>query len=434
MRKKFLAAIITAIFCLTVTLFMVFPTRSTSDPNWNPEADINHDGKVDMTDAILFSNAYGSSGEPISRLDEASYIIYTVGSKYYCKNGTSGVVTAGDTDASSVINNAIQALTSTGGEVLLRSGKYTLTKPINVNVTGLTLKGESEQSVWIYPDSTSRPDRLITVKPATTPPGEGGLGADTGNMIISDLSFNNTVFKTYNLTSAIYIDTSTQIVWLVTVESCYFMNLDAIHTSFAGNYHWCLQHSTFRDLEVVHPHWHAFQMLDAIGLTFDNIWIYFPYRVWTPGTMGLYLNNANCSEVSTGDTIHNFECFYADYGINMNSTDDNRLTDCICDLAGIAYEIYNSSRSAFTNCYASAPNNLGLGFHLKHLSSDTVFTNCQARCCKYGFFADTGSEAPGISAFIGCSSTLSTVSNWGYIGPNDMRRGCFDNNSPIGDR
>ncbi len=49
-------------FCLTATLFMIVPTRSADDTNWDPWADIREDGIVDIYDAIMLSNAFGSSG------------------------------------------------------------------------------------------------------------------------------------------------------------------------------------------------------------------------------------------------------------------------------------------------------------------------------------------------------------------------------------
>ena len=60
-RDLIIVALVT--FCLTATVFMVVPTRSADDPNWNPWADLQDDGTVDIYDAITLANAFGSSGD-----------------------------------------------------------------------------------------------------------------------------------------------------------------------------------------------------------------------------------------------------------------------------------------------------------------------------------------------------------------------------------
>ena len=66
-KKDLIVAVLVA-FCLTATLFFAIPSRSQtgtgSSSNYNPLADLNHDGVIDIYDAILFSQAYGSSGDP----------------------------------------------------------------------------------------------------------------------------------------------------------------------------------------------------------------------------------------------------------------------------------------------------------------------------------------------------------------------------------
>lgn len=42
MNRKDLIIAVLATFCLTASVFMVFPTRSADDPNWDPWADIKH--------------------------------------------------------------------------------------------------------------------------------------------------------------------------------------------------------------------------------------------------------------------------------------------------------------------------------------------------------------------------------------------------------
>jgi len=45
---------------------------------------------------------------------EASYVIYRVGNVYYARNGRTGAIDFGSTDAAEVINNAINVVPATG--------------------------------------------------------------------------------------------------------------------------------------------------------------------------------------------------------------------------------------------------------------------------------------------------------------------------------
>jgi hypothetical protein len=57
-RKLLIVALAT--FCLTATLFMIKPTKSDLGPGeYNPWADVNNDGTVDIYDAIGLSNSFG---------------------------------------------------------------------------------------------------------------------------------------------------------------------------------------------------------------------------------------------------------------------------------------------------------------------------------------------------------------------------------------
>jgi hypothetical protein len=62
-RKDVITAVLIT-FCLTVTLFLTIPSHS--NPNaYDPWADLNDDGTIDIYDAIQLANTFGSSGEPI---------------------------------------------------------------------------------------------------------------------------------------------------------------------------------------------------------------------------------------------------------------------------------------------------------------------------------------------------------------------------------
>jgi S1-C subfamily serine protease len=67
--KKDLAIVIFTIFCVTATLFTIFPSHSLLDPgSYSPLLDVNSDGKIDFHDISAVARAYGAQGTPSSDL------------------------------------------------------------------------------------------------------------------------------------------------------------------------------------------------------------------------------------------------------------------------------------------------------------------------------------------------------------------------------
>ena len=64
-RKDFIFAVLTT-FCLTVTLFSILPTRSAPG-SYDPWADINNDGKINMYDIGYVASRFMATGEPINK-------------------------------------------------------------------------------------------------------------------------------------------------------------------------------------------------------------------------------------------------------------------------------------------------------------------------------------------------------------------------------
>jgi hypothetical protein len=61
----------------------------------------------------------------------ATYIVFTDGSKYYAKNGSTGVIEYSDTDASNVIQYAVNNVNILGGgKILIRRGKYIINRSV----------------------------------------------------------------------------------------------------------------------------------------------------------------------------------------------------------------------------------------------------------------------------------------------------------------
>jgi hypothetical protein len=83
--------------------------------------------------------------EPGSFTETASYVIWTDGATIYAKNGETGAIDFSGSDASTVIQSAINALPS-GGKVLVKAGTYILTKAVQL-YSNTVLEGEGSSTV-----------------------------------------------------------------------------------------------------------------------------------------------------------------------------------------------------------------------------------------------------------------------------------------------
>jgi hypothetical protein len=86
-NKKDLIITMLATFCLTATLFMVASTKSQSPlGTYDPRMDVNHDGAINILDAILLADHFGTSGDPTLNVSvtnwptqHLSYYVYDSG-------------------------------------------------------------------------------------------------------------------------------------------------------------------------------------------------------------------------------------------------------------------------------------------------------------------------------------------------------------------
>ena len=65
--KKDLVIVVLATFCLTATLFMILPTQSSPDNGYDPWADLNDDGVINILDISNVALRFGTSGEAINK-------------------------------------------------------------------------------------------------------------------------------------------------------------------------------------------------------------------------------------------------------------------------------------------------------------------------------------------------------------------------------
>jgi len=70
--KKDLIIAILSTFCLTSTLFMIVPTRSTPSV-YDPWADIDGDGKITILDVVALTSRYATTGDPTRNVNVTNW-------------------------------------------------------------------------------------------------------------------------------------------------------------------------------------------------------------------------------------------------------------------------------------------------------------------------------------------------------------------------
>jgi len=110
---------------------------------------------VDLLNAVYPQLKSQITREPEVAQQQYSYIIWTDGTNYYAKNGSTGQIDFSGTDASTVIENAINNVSAKGGIVLFRDAIY-LSRTVNVNVERVSLVG-ADMNTIIYPNFDNAP-------------------------------------------------------------------------------------------------------------------------------------------------------------------------------------------------------------------------------------------------------------------------------------
>jgi hypothetical protein len=115
---------------------------------------------------------------------EASYIVFTDGLKYYAKNGSTGIIEYSDTDASNVIQYAINSLPSYGGKIFIKAGTYILLKTVGLfgkRYDTLLIQGEGMRATVLKLAGNVNSDMLHFTPPS---------GAVMTPVIIRDLGID----------------------------------------------------------------------------------------------------------------------------------------------------------------------------------------------------------------------------------------------------
>jgi hypothetical protein len=134
----------------------------------------------------------------------ASYIVFIKGDKCYAKNGMTGHIEFGPGDAATVIQSAINALTS-GGKIFIKAGTYVISNVVIINQSNLFFVGEYGATILKF--NVDYPVKFRTVS----------------NIVFEDLVFKTDTY----FNSWFFQHTSTYSISNVTFRRCIF-------TGYAG--------------------------------------------------------------------------------------------------------------------------------------------------------------------------------------------------------
>jgi hypothetical protein len=91
MIRKDLIITVLATFCLTATLFIVLPTRSIpSAGEYDPWADIDENGKINMYDIGYTAQRFGTSGDTTKNVTVTNWPVTNQQTVFYAQNTTYG--------------------------------------------------------------------------------------------------------------------------------------------------------------------------------------------------------------------------------------------------------------------------------------------------------------------------------------------------------
>jgi hypothetical protein len=108
----------------------------------------------------------------------ADYIVFKVGSTYYRRDGSTGVVDDSNADASTLIQGAIDALPELGGRILISKGEYVIETELAVGEQNVHIEGLGWSVPWpTWSHAVYQGLSLTTLRPGT------GIGAN--NFVIT---------------------------------------------------------------------------------------------------------------------------------------------------------------------------------------------------------------------------------------------------------
>lgn len=175
--------------------------------------------------------------EPGSMVGDASYIIFTDGTNYYAKNGTTGSIDYSGANATTLIQAVMTALMPDGGIIKLRVGDYNIPYPGLMMLPNITLEGEgigtnlvctgTERTLFLNSNVTIREIRFTGVTPRDC------VSSYPGNY--SDIMIDRCIFESAgNPNAVVYFDNP---CYRVTIQKCTFAPVLVLGSMVIRTYH-----------------------------------------------------------------------------------------------------------------------------------------------------------------------------------------------------
>src|SRR5437660_2214546 len=82
---------------------------------------------------------------------KASYVIYSAGGTVYAKAMIPAGIDYSGTDAATIIQNSINALSASGGKIFIKAGTYNLTAALSIASSNVHIQGEGVGMVLLKP-------------------------------------------------------------------------------------------------------------------------------------------------------------------------------------------------------------------------------------------------------------------------------------------
>ncbi len=103
-------------------------------------------GTAALLSPLLSKAAPSTIIEAGSNVDTASYIIFKDENTIYAKNGMTGKIDFQGSDASMVIQSAINTLTN-GGKIFIKAGTYNISSSILISKDSIAIEGEGKSTI-----------------------------------------------------------------------------------------------------------------------------------------------------------------------------------------------------------------------------------------------------------------------------------------------
>jgi len=292
-----------------------------------------------------------------------SYLIYIENNQYKAKNGLTGNVDYSGSDASSVINSAINALTN-GGKVFIKAGKYTISTSINIATSFIDLEGEGKSTKLVPTDN------IHVIK----------IIAPLTRVRISNLYIEDTDFKQTS-TAGIYLDQ-----YNGQVNECVLENISMYYTwggiytrDLASNINYSIMACSLRKIRINQYRGIGLNLYSVFDTLLDDILV---TQYSASSNHAFYFRNM----LDGGDFFMNLKALGKQdtmgEGIHIEDLSHCWFTHCYADKFKEGIVLLGTvDRVNFTQCGVRACSDQG--WYVSHSNGWVNILNIEARDCTY---------------------------------------------------